>query len=769
MKALNFLPIPLPHESPTSVIKRLCRRNGYSKGSKFIAFHFTPGKTRVCSLLQGSRFERFITSNLDEHLRVQVRSSFYSTGEKSWGPISIGKLQISRRLLRRVGAALCTECVSDGWEHSLKDIYLSSHCPIHNTHYLFTCPKCGKYLTWLNQLTSHCDCGELLKSPTCSWEDALPERRLIEILEAEDQLRFDRVTAILRHLDTDLKTISTTSIQEKFAAAIALVFDDVERATLSLSHVYNIADPLEMEVLLRKLQPVIPLSTATELRCHFDKLPARTTSIPSSIRIPSSLMSDLLRISQEEWSVLRKDKSFKKLLPTHAGRQPYTIEELSKIAEMIKISNRVIGGRRSVEMAINEGNYYDYQEAFAKISVCARHFAYLLKHNAFGKKQIFNSKVYVPKYTIDEFVNTHIQLRKLGSRLKTSAATIHLALRKLSIQYPIFSEWYGPPFFINLEDVPAIETAIQDLPTLKYSLGRFQSRRVCPTSSTPVVPLSQAASFLHVHPRTIVYYRDLGLLAHHKHDLNVIAHEDVLKFHQRFASPSDLGKELNISSKMVTRVLQSLGISPIAGPNVTGTVSQIFDRSKLPPDLAHHVNPYHDDFGLYWLQKKILTVEEAAKSLRITKHDVTQLTRLEIKPKRAPCYQHYSGVSTKELSTLANILKRLTPLSDFLLIRGMTHFSFVRRFTTPQYVKIVKIGNIEYLTQPNLQKLDLLLDEYCSLGEADKILNAPKHTAGKMLSRNKIQPHYLPNYNYKQPLLRIDDIRELAKKRKNWV
>lgn len=591
----------------------------------------------------------------------------------------------------------------------------------------------------------------------------------MELLEAEDQLRFDRVTAILRHLDTDLKKISTAPIHEKLAAAIALVFDDVERAAVSLSHVYNIADPLETEVLLRKLQLVIPLSTAAQLRCHFDKLPARTFSAPSPIRIPSSLMSDLLHISREEWSSLRKDRTFRRLLPTHISRQPYTTKELLQITEAIKASNRPIGRRHSVEIAIHEGDYYEYQEAFTKLSVCKRNFTYLVKHSAFGKKQSINSKIYLPKYAVDDFVDTHIKLLELSRRLKASAATIHLALRQLSIQYPLFSEWYGPPFFISLEDVPVIEATIRDLPTVKYSLGEFQARRICSSNSAPVVSLSKAASLLHVHPRTVIYYRDLGLLAHHEDDLNFIAHDDVLKFHQRFATPSDLGKELNISSKMVTRVLQNLGISPIAGPAVTGTGSQIFDRSNLPSDLAYHVNPYHDDFGIHWLQKTILTVEETAKKLGITKHDTTQLIRLEIKPKRAPCYRHYLGVSMKELSVLETLLKSLSPLSDFLSIHEMKHSSFVRRFTTPKYVQTVKIGNTEYLTPPNLQKLNLLLAEYCSLGEADKILKAPKNAAGKMLSRNKIQPHFLPNYNYRQPLLRIDDVRELAKKRYNCV
>lgn len=592
---------------------------------------------------------------------------------------------------------------------------------------------------------------------------------MIEILETEDQLRFNRAIAILRLLDTDLKKISTIPIHEKFAAAIAFVYGDIERAAVSLSHIYDTADPLELEVLLRKLLPVIPQSTATQLRCHFDKLPARTTSTPSSIRIPSSLMPDLLRISQEEWSALRKDKSFRKLLPTHAPRQLYTIGELKKISDAVKATNQLICGWRTSKKTISEGCYYEYREAFRKIAVCQKHFRYLLKRNALGEKLVFNSKVYFEKYSVDEFMAAHIKLRKLRSHLKVSSAKIHLVLRKLSIQYPLFSEWYGPPFFIDLKDVPAIEASIQDLPTLKCSLREFQSRRICPTDSTPVIPISQAASLLHVHPRSIIYYRDLGLLAHHQGDLNVLSRDDVLKFRQRFASPSDLENELYISSKRITRVLQSLGIFPIAGPNVSGTVSQIFDRSKFPNDFAHRVNPYHDDFGLYWLQKKILTVGEVAKSLQITQQDVTQLIRLEIKPKRAPCYQHYSGVSVKELSILANLLKRLTPLSEFLSARGMTHYSFVRRFITPQYVKIVKIGNIEHLTHHNLQKLDLLLNEYCSVGEADKIMNAPKNTAGRMLSKNKIRPHFLPNYNYGQPLLRIDDIGELAKKRQTQV
>ncbi|UST72307.1 hypothetical protein NF675_14930 [Pseudomonas siliginis] len=594
----------------------------------------------------------------------------------------------------------------------------------------------------------------------------MPERRLIEILETQDQLRFDRAIAILRRLDTDLKKISTTPIHEKFAAAIAIAFDDIERAAISLSHIYNIADPLELEVLLKKLLPVTSHSVATQLRYYFDKLPARTATTPSSIRIPSSLMPDLLRISQEEWSALRRDKRFRKLLPTHAARQPYTMEELKKLSDSVNATNQLSYRQRTVEKAISEGCYYEYREAFEKITVCQKHFAYLVKHNALGEKLVFNSKVYFAKKSVDEFMTSHIQLRKLRVHLKASAAKIHLVLRKLSIQYPLFSEWYGPPFFINLEDVPAIEASIQDLPTLKWALGEFQSRRVCP-DSTPVIPISQVASVLHVHPRSVMYYRDLGLLAHHQGDLNVISREDVLKFRQRFASPSDLERELYITSKRVTRVLQNIGIFPVAGPNVSGTASQIFDRSKFPNDFAHRVNPYRDDFGLYWMQKKILTVEVVAKSLQITQQDVMQLIRFEIKPKRAPCYQYYSGVSVRELSIIANLIKIMTPLSDFLLAREMTHCFFVRRFITPQYVKIFKMSNIEYLTHHDLQKLDLLLNEYCSVGEADKILNAPKHTAGRMLSKNKIQPHFLPYYNYDQPLLRIDEIRELARKRIN--
>lgn len=762
MKTLNFIPTPLPNESPTSVIKRLCLRNGYSKVSKFEAFHFVSDQAKVCPLLQGSRFERFLVANSTGFLQEQVRKSFYSTAGGSWGKINIGKLHLSRRLLRTFDAALCTECLNDGWEHILKDNHLTSHCPIHNRHYLFSCPKCKKYLSWKNQLTSYCDCGELLVSPQCSWTEALPEGRLMKLFETSDQTRLDQVISIIRHLGIDLKTVSTVSVYDIFAAAIALVFDDVEGASLSLYKIYDIPQPLETEVLLNILQTVIPRSTIEQLHEQFSKLPARKLPAISKILIPPRVMPQLLHLSIDQWHRLKNYTNIKGLRSARGGRRSYTVEELEQIAREIRLSNSPVDQRKSLEIAIRGGFYYELQEAKDKLSVCERHFSYLIQQNALGKKQVLNSKVYLPKHLVDDFANKHIRSLTLGRRLKVSASTIHLALQKLSINYSVFANWYGPPFFIHREDLPAIEETIRTAPLTKYSLASAL-RRIAPTPSTPVITLTKAASMLHVPAQTIQYYRDIGTISHHPESLSLISYEDVLKFHQNFATPSDLGQELNISSKVVTRVLQRLGISPMAGPCITGTASQIFARSMLPADLKYRVNPYNDDFGMYWLKNEILTISQAAKELSLSLPDTSRLIKLFIKPTRAPCYQHYNGISPKDKEKLQTLLSTLVPLSNILSAHCISHHNFSRRFTNPKFVRKVKVGKVEYLTQDDSERIKSLLAEYCTTMDADKILGTPRGGAIKLIKRHKIRQHFLPHYNYKHPLYKINELLAIKK------
>ena len=61
----------------------------------------------------------------------------------------------------------------------------------------------------------------------------------------------------------------------------------------------------------------------------------------------------------------------------------------------IRSSSTPIDQRKSLETAIRGGFYYELQEARDKLSVCERHFSYLIQQNAFGKKQVLNSKVYL--------------------------------------------------------------------------------------------------------------------------------------------------------------------------------------------------------------------------------------------------------------------------------------------------------------------------------------------------------------------------------------
>ncbi|QXI46741.1 hypothetical protein HU763_018500 [Pseudomonas anuradhapurensis] len=228
-----------------------------------------------------------------------------------------------------------------------------------------------------------------------------------------------------------------------------------------------------------------------------------------------------------------------------------------------------------------------------------------------------------------------------------------------------------------------------------------------------------------------------------------------MKFHQNFATPSDLGQELNISSKVVTRVLQRLGISPVAGPSITGTTSQIFARSVLPADLKHRVNPYNDDFSIYWLRNDISTIAQTAKELGLSLPDTSRLIKLFIKPTRAPCYRHYHGISPKDKAKLQPLLRTLVPLTDILSAHSMSHHNFSRRFMNPRFVRKVKVGKVEYLTQDDAEKITSLLAEYCTTMEADKILGTPKGGEIKLIKRHKIRQHFLPHTTTNTPCTKL--------------
>ncbi|WP_190727045.1 hypothetical protein [Pseudomonas bohemica] len=566
--------------------------------------------------------------------------------------------------------------------------------------------------------------------------------------------------SILRQLDIDLKKISTTLTWDKFAAAIALTFNDMKQAAESLANAYDISLSLERDVLLCKLNLLFDSSTIEELKKNLETTPARAFYPPSTTRIPGRLMPKLLDITIDHWLQMRREQWIGPPCPPYKTRQPYTIAILSQLVENNKKSEKALSKQQYLEGAILEGKYYRRQEVIEKLSVSQDRYAYLVKHNALGKKEYVNSKIYFLKDNIDEFLRAHVKLSDLAQYLDISTADIRMAMRIQSIDYPLFTDWPRTPFFVETKDVPAIHKIIAGLPKLKYSLGNFRSRRT--VESGTFISIEKAATILNKHSRTVKYYRDLGLVSHHKNHISLVLREDVIKFHRRYATPTELGGELNISSKFVSRVLQRLGIFPIAGPNVTGTASLIYDRSTLPKNLAARVNPHNDKFGELWLNKDMLTIEEVAKTLSISALDTTRLVRSQIQPQRAPCYRNYFGVSTEELSKLKVFLQSLTALPVFLLARKMTYLSFQRRFTHPKYVKPIEIRGTFHLTPEDLNKLDKFLNHYCTPKEADRILGAPAYTASRMISLNKLKTYFLPNYHYKHPVLMISEVLRIA-------
>lgn len=129
------------------------------------------------------------------------------------------------------------------------------------------------------------------------------------------------------------------------------------------------------------------LGSLEHLHQQFSKLPARELPTTSKILIPPRVMPQLLHLSIDQWDRLKNYSNIKKLRSTRDGRGSYTVEELEQIAREIRSSNSPVDQRKSLETAIRSGFYYELQEARDKLSVCERHFSYLIQQNALEKNR----------------------------------------------------------------------------------------------------------------------------------------------------------------------------------------------------------------------------------------------------------------------------------------------------------------------------------------------------------------------------------------------
>lgn len=759
MKTLNFIPLPIPEESPTSLIKRLALHNGYGNCSKFFEHYMRFKAPKATVLIQGNRFETLLMSQVGQSLHGRLRQSFYplANPRAPGGAFKIGPLRIGRRLLRPRKAALCTECVKEGWERYIKDICLSTHCPVHNRHYLFACPHCQRKLTWKNQSTLQCSCGGVLESPTCSPEEALAENRLFDILKSGDQTRLEKTLSLISLLGVPRNRISTICTPLVFSAAAALVFDDYHTAATALSFMIDVSDNFEVDIITAKLSPIMSKDSLSLLKQQLKASLPHKNHAPQQIKVPAKCMTTLLGIGARKWREIRSAQ--------HNCKKPiYSKLEARQIMDTYETKTRLNASKKSIEKQKLTALCYTLYETSSLLGLSKTECRMLDIHHLLSPLVRVALRPYFKKDEVDRFRTEYISVKKLATRLNTSNAQLLRAIRNTPL-ITSFDDQAGRLFLVRTADIAAIQECLNKLPAINRKLSAKRNVQTCEPSHVRTMSLTQAAQHLKIHSNTVIYYRDLGLIRCANNDTLQLSISDIENFHKNYSTCEQLAKELETSENKVAKLLEPLKIYPLSGGITNGHPMSVYDKSTLPSNLKELINPTHDSFGTYWMRAELYSLSDAAQQLGILFSDFRKFFTTTIRPARAKHYRCASKVTPDEIEHIRSLLASYSKLSTLLSSRGITHAAFSRRFIHPKFVQIFKINNEEHISLSDLSKMEAFLDKYCTPDEASVILRLSPVQVYHQRKLGLLTSVFLPGYEYKHPLLETAEVLNLLKLR----
>lgn len=753
MKALHFIPFPLADESPRSLIRRLAIMNGYSTVSKFTGHFFGYGiSAHGSSLIQGNRYESLMTSQVSSIFKERIHNGFYplANQNKSSGAFLLGKLKVGRRLLRTHYFPVCSECSGSDHFHYITDLCLCKHCPLHLRELLFKCPSCNRPFILRHQGQLTCNCGADWQSPPCTEDDCLPEKRLLQIVEQQDQKKLDALLSAISTFGIARNKIQRVT-HTIFDAACSIVFDDIPRLEKLLLTIWSSLDFTQAEILVVKFKKHYPL-----LAYLVEVLPKKCMTAcqePPPRPLRANGLRNLLGVSTGVWT---------QYIATHPedDKHSYDGQDVARLSQTIKeFKAKKIVQRGQLEATIIS-SCYSLNDTSKLIDLSLVECKILSDQNILAPLTTIRTRPYYRKEDVLDFQASFVTTRQLASSLGKTYVEIAAALNRCKEIKPIINR-SGYPFLIRADDIPRISLWISTIPKKTNSLKGQTKLHRCVTSDLETCTLDQAAAILKTHKNTVIYYRNIGIIRCSTHDSRLFVLDDVNNFYKRFTTPRILCKELNLPCNKLSSILEAQNIHAISGKLINGHSITVYDRSTFPADLQVLLNPTHDTFGFYLSRSQVVSLRAAARLLGIKYSEMRRFAKDKIRTTRSPLYRSYLTVSYHEISSVRKLLASLTPLSHILQTHNLTHQSFSRRFIARGFVHLLKFNGQEYLTQSDANKLNIFNEQYCTLDEASKMLELSSGYISTLVKQKKIAIHWVPDYGFRSPLLKKKDVQTM--------
>ncbi|WP_338514668.1 TniQ family protein [Pseudomonas poae] len=787
MSKILFLPAPLPEESPTSVLRRMAIRHGCTVRTDLKdlfgeANFYRPILARTHPIIQaiatqsGWNAERFLSGFYEPVGPLPIAP-----------PLKIGGQVVRAEMVRKERSAFCSECWATGQEYFIKDLRLAVYCPYHLRLYLDKCPHCGTDLSWCNLLSGRCRCKELPTSPQCMPEDAIIERKLLNLFRQGDCgqfSKFEEYLLLLEFLKKDQHECS--AVRTLVMIALALLDRDRKAVMYNLEKLHELYPDVPKRIICAKLS-LIPaeqyqgcIKTFLCQKATSDNVQRDLTQKPlSSFSLTGRQIRAWQNLNPHQWKKARQ--TFNNLPPT--GRFHWKeVQTMNAHILQLKLKNGfsqkkyiagiTFGELKRTLMISTPG----LREAINEI----------LLHPIRRQK----NSILFDSADVENFSQKYISTQKLSANTLIPVHKIHRALRYLEARNSEFRNQRLCLHVMSIETSKAVIEWCTPHPKKyqKRDASWFGLPRHDPLQSGAWLNSSAAAKFLGVGPPQIGYFIAGGLISASvggsKNNAYLIEEKTLVQFKLNYISVTEAAQLLGLTLHSSSTVLKQAGIAPVTGPGVDRNPSYHFLRSQVlklrTTDETFEANAsgitnYEASRQLHLPPALIMKLIHA-KALDLA--DTTNRLKKLLKKKSVDeFYDHYTteliiaqwlnipircvvrtlsrfGINPLPEATSTSFKTQIYKIDDVAAVfslpcrpnsngyksgralllekvstvrkrHQLAAVPFFRLFIASGFVNAIGNNQPIYLLEGDIQKISLIMEKYCITSQANKYLGHP--------------------------------------------
>lgn len=264
--------------------------------------------------------------------------------------------------------------------------------------------------------------------------------------------------------------------------------------------------------------------------------------------------------------------------------------------------------------------------------------------------------------------------------------------------------------------------------------------------------IEQAALYLDVYPEVVRSAVRAHFMASNtktgKSGKLLLCKEEVSTFHQKYIFVGPLAKSLGSPNTTLTARLMSVGIKPISGPTIDGSLVAIYQRStldmsKIAQALAAETYSHKAGRKLHALQPSDnhISSTDTAKILGMEVQRLKYLERVGLLREETPSQflsENRRYFTKNSVFSTQTILNNSITIEDASNKLGVSIGPLTRRFIKSGFIKPLLLGRRTLITCDDVEIMRENLTHYCSCDQLDKYLRAPTGHTANLISTGRI-------------------------------